>query len=93
MTQPLNESKTESPKANGIGSKFRRAAQFSIQNPIRTNQFVFFSLVAIIILQNFETTSIDVLFWSITSLPLLVLIFLSMVVGAVAWELLRRLKR
>ena len=64
-----------------------------IRNPYRTAQVVFFSLVAIVILQNLETTSIDVLFWSFASLPKLVLIFVSMVVGAVAWELVRRLKR
>jgi uncharacterized integral membrane protein len=55
-------------------------------------QVAFFTLVAIIILQNLETTSIDVLFWSIAALPKLVLIFLSMIVGALAWELARRLK-
>jgi hypothetical protein len=32
------------------------------------------------------------LFWSFAALPKLVLIFVSMVVGAAAWELVRRTK-
>ena len=63
MTDPLNEPQTGSPKINGLGSRFRRVGQFIVQNPIRTAQLVFFLLVAIIILQNLEPTSIDVLFW------------------------------
>ena len=93
MTDPLNDAQAESANTNGSGSKFRRIAQFIVQNPIRTAQLVFFSLIAIIILQNLESTSIDVLFWSIASLPKLVLIFFSMVVGAAAWEITRRLMR
>jgi uncharacterized integral membrane protein len=49
--------------------------------------------LAIIILQNVESTSIDVLFWSVPALPKLVLIFVSMFVGAAAWELTRRWMR
>ena len=92
MTDPLNEAQTGSAKTNTFGSKFRRVAQFIVQNPVRSAQFVFFLLVAIIILQNLESTSIDVLFWSIAALPKLVLIFISMLVGAAAWEIARRLK-
>ena len=91
MTDPLNDAQAESANTNGSGSKFRRIAQFIVQNPIRTAQLVFFSLIAIVILQNLESTSIDVLFWSIAAFPKLVLIFLSMVVGAAAWEIARRL--
>jgi uncharacterized integral membrane protein len=87
----MNEPQTGSPKSNTLGSKFRRAAQYIVQNPIRSAQFAFFSLIIIIILQNLESTSIDVLFWSIAALPKLVLIFLSMLVGAAAWEIARRL--
>jgi uncharacterized integral membrane protein len=93
MTDPLNQPQTGATKTGGFGGRLRRTAQFIVRNPGRSAQFVFFLLIAIIILQNLETTSIDVLFWSIAALPKLVLIFLSMVIGAVAWELMRRLKR
>ena len=93
MTDPLNETQSGSARTGSFGLRFRRVGQFIVRNPNRTAQLVFFLLVAIIILQNLESTSIDVLFWSITGLPKLVLIFLSMVVGAIAWELIRRLKR
>ena len=93
MSDQSDETRTESAKAGGFGAKLRGLGRSIGQNPVRTVQIVFFALIAIIVLQNLETTSIDVLFWSIAALPKLVLIFLSMIVGAVAWELARRLKR
>jgi uncharacterized integral membrane protein len=72
-------------------SAFGRGVAFVVRHPIGIVQFVFFSLVVIIILQNLESTSIDVLFWSVSTLPKLVLICLSMLIGAAVWELLRRL--
>ena len=93
MTDQLDEGQAGSPKTGGIGSRIRGLGQSIVRNPIRAAQFVFFFLVAIIILQNLESTSIDVLFWSFAALPKLILIFISMVVGAAAWELVRRLKR
>ena len=92
MTDRIEETQGESGKTNGLLMTLRSVGRLIVRNPIRTTQFLFFFLVGIIILQNLESTSIDVLFWSITSLPKLVLIFLSMVVGAAAWELVRRLK-
>jgi uncharacterized integral membrane protein len=74
----------------GSDSAFGRGVAFAVRHPIGIVQFVFFSLVAIIILQNLESTSIDVLFWSVSTLPKLVLICLSMLIGAAAWEFLRR---
>ena len=93
MTDQLEETPAGSAKNGGSGSKVRQIGQSIVRNPLRAAQVVFFLLVAIIILQNFETTEIDILFWNIAALPKLVLIFLSMIVGAVAWEVLRRLKR
>ena len=93
MSDQPDETQTGSAKAGGFGAKLRGLGRSIAQNPVRAVQIVFFALIAIIILQNLETTSIDVLFWSFAALPKLVLIFLSMIVGALAWELLRRLKR
>ena len=82
-----------STEAGSSASGFGRIVRFVVQKPMRTAQIVFFLLVAIIVLQNLESTSIDVLFWTIAAMPKLVLIFLSMIVGAVAWEMARRLLR
>jgi uncharacterized integral membrane protein len=93
MSDQPDETQTGSAKAGGFGAKLRGLGHSIVQNPVRAVQIVFFALIAIIVLQNLETTSIDILFWSFAALPKLVLIFLSMIVGALAWELLRRLKR
>jgi len=92
MTDQSDEALDGSAKAGGFGAKLGRIGRYIVQNPLRTVQFVFFALLAIIILQNLETTSIDVLFWTIAALPKLVVIFLSMILGAITWELIRRLK-
>jgi uncharacterized integral membrane protein len=84
---------TTPPESSDVASSdsaFGRGVAFAVRHPIGIVQFVFFSLVAIIILQNLESTSIDVLFWSVSTLPKLVLICLSMLIGAAAWEFLRR---
>ena len=72
------------------GSVFGRGVAFAMRHPIGIVQFVFFSLVVIIILQNLESTSIDVLFWSVSTFPKLVLICFSMLIGAATGYLLRR---
>jgi uncharacterized integral membrane protein len=82
--------KTESPRS---GSALGSAAGFAARHPSGLLQVVFFLLVGIIVLQNLEPTTIDVLFWSFPGFPKLVLILFSMVVGAVAWEIARRFFR
>ena len=91
MTEPSESPQAESAGSDRSDNRARRFAGSIARNPFRSAQILFFTLVAIIILQNLESTSIDVLFWSVTSLPKLVLIFLSMIVGAAAWELIRRI--
>jgi uncharacterized integral membrane protein len=80
----------ESSTTDRSGSTIGRVGGFLARHPIGVIQSLFFSLIAIIVLQNLESTSFDVLFWSIPTFPKLVLIFVSMLVGAGAWELLRR---
>jgi uncharacterized integral membrane protein len=82
-----------STEATSSGSAFRRTIRFVFKHPIGVVQFIFFSLTAIVILQNLESTSIDVLFWSVPAFPKLALMFFSMLVGAAAWEVVRRLLR
>ena len=92
MTEP-SDAPSGPAEPGGFGSKLRKTGGAIARNPLRTVQIVFFTLVAIIVLQNLETTSIDVLFWTIAALPKLVLIFFAMIVGAIAWELIRRIKQ
>ena len=66
-------------------------AGFVGRHPVGVVQGVFVALLAIVVLQNLEPTSIDVLFWSIPSLPKLVLILLAMLAGGLSWEIVRRL--
>lgn len=47
-------------------------------------------LVTVVVLQNLEHTQVDVLFWSFLAVPKLVLILVSMGVGAAGWEIARR---
>jgi uncharacterized integral membrane protein len=44
-------------------------------------------LVVVIVLQNVEPTTIDVLFWSIARVPKLILIVASMGLGVLLWEI------
>lgn len=47
-------------------------------------------LLLVFVLQNVEPTRVDVLFWSLPGVPKLVLILVSMALGGVLWEVLRR---
>jgi hypothetical protein len=80
----------KSGQIGGAKSSMARILGFLARHPGGVVQFALLLLVVIIILQNVESTSIDVLFWSVPALPKLVLIFISMLVGAIAWEVMRR---
>ena len=84
---------TPSPTADGARRTSLPAslARFVGRHPGGVVQGVFVALLAIVVLQNLEPTSIDVLFWSIPSLPKLVLILLAMLAGGLSWEIVRRL--
>lgn len=60
------------------------------KHPIGALQILAIVLVAIIVLQNLEPTSIDILFWTLVDIPKLLLLLASMIAGALIWELLRR---
>jgi uncharacterized integral membrane protein len=89
---PGGDRSGESPEpSRGSRSSWRGAARFVARHPLGVAQGIVFALVAIVVLQNLEPTSIDILFWSVPGFPKLVLILVSMVVGAAAWEIVRRL--
>jgi len=76
-----------SPEAT---SGWRRWTDRIARHPRGVAQGICFALLAIIVLQNIEPTSVDVLFWTVSELPKLILIFLAMIIGALVWEVVRR---
>jgi uncharacterized integral membrane protein len=79
------------PEASRGGSLPAGAWRFLRRHPLGVLQGAFLLLVLVVVLQNLEPTQLDVLFWSIASVPKLVLIFVAMLVGGLLWEILRRL--
>jgi len=90
VKQQSSSASGEAGEANSPRSTFRRIVGFVARHPAGLAQSLLALLLAIIVLQNVEPTSVDVLFWSFAAFPKLVLILVSMLVGAIAWELLRR---
>lgn len=86
----MDETSRESGRATGSHSSGGRLLGLVARHPGGVVQLVLLLLVAIVVLQNVESTSIDVLFWSVPDFPKLVLILVSMLVGAAAWEIARR---
>ena len=84
----MTGSPTQDPGATRQGS-LARTVRFTARHRARIFQIFLIALVAVVVAQNLESTSVDVLFWSITS-PKLVLILISMLVGAAVWEVVRR---
>jgi uncharacterized integral membrane protein len=66
---------------------------FILRHPVGVLHAIVLLLLAIVVFQNVEPMSIHVLFWSIGAVPKLVVILVAMVVGAVLWEIVRRLLR
>ena len=54
-------------------------------------RLLFLLLIVIFVMQNSEPTTIDVFLWSLPSMPKLVLILSGMALGALVWEIVRRL--
>jgi hypothetical protein len=79
-----------SDRLPGERSAVQRVGGFVARHPGGIAKAIGLVLLAILVLQNLEPTSVDVLFWQVAEVPKLVLILGSMVVGGVAWELLRR---
>jgi uncharacterized integral membrane protein len=71
-------------------SRFAAFLGFLARHPIGLLQALFVALVTIVVLQNLEPTTLDVLFWSIPGLPKLVMLLAAMAAGGLVWEILRR---
>jgi len=87
---PSTSQPPASVQAPGGGSVPAGAWRFLSRHPLGVLQGVFLLLVLVVVLQNLEPTELDVLFWSIASVPKLALIFVAMLVGGLLWEILRR---
>ena len=74
-------------------SKKARMARFMWRHPWGVVRTLFAILVLIFIAQNSEPVDVDLLFWTLVQVPKLLFILASMFLGAVSWELLRRLFR
>lgn len=82
------QNKTQQSSALARGSK--KSGQWLISHPIGALQLIGLILLIIIVAQNLEPTSIDILFWTLVDIPKLLLLLISMVTGALVWELVKR---
>lgn len=87
--EPRHEIAGPTPAPERV-SFIRSAGRYVAAHPLGVLQAVFFALVVVIVLQNLEPTSLDVLFWSIPVLPKLVLVVVAMAIGGLIWEIARR---
>jgi uncharacterized integral membrane protein len=79
------------PGARSARSWIARAGRFVAAHPVGLARGAIAALVAVVVLQNLEPTSLDFLFWRIAEVPKLLILLVAMVLGGVLWELLRRL--
>lgn len=80
-------------KTSLIARGSRKSGHWLITHPLGALQILLALLAIIIVFQNLEPTSIDILFWTLVDVPKLVLLMASMLFGAVVWETLRRVLR
>ena len=84
----MEERSEQKPSKWARGGK--TTGRWLVAHPIGALQILAVILVAIIVLQNLEPTSIDILFWTLVDIPKLLLLLASMLAGGLIWELLRR---
>ena len=82
------QNNTRQSSALARGSK--KSGQWLISHPIGALQLIGLILLIIIVAQNLEPTSIDILFWTLVDIPKLLLLLISMVTGALVWEVAKR---
>lgn len=80
----------DKPRRSALGRAAKGGGSWLRHHPLGALQIVLIILLAIIVLQNLEPTSLDILFWTAARLPKLVVILISMVLGALVWEWIRR---
>ena len=76
--------------ASGWQGQWQRATRWLRNNPATALKVLGVLLVVIIVLQNMEPTSVNLLFWQLPAVPKLVLLLAAMGIGALLRESLRR---
>tara|TARA_B100000446_G_scaffold108199_1_gene101213 strand:- start:555 stop:848 length:294 start_codon:yes stop_codon:yes gene_type:complete len=76
------------PSALARGGK--KSGQWLLAHPLGALQLLGLVLLVIVVFQNLEPTSIDILFWTLADIPKLFMLLLSMILGALVWELIKR---
>lgn len=84
----MDERREHKPSRLACGGK--TTGRWLVTHPVGALQILAVLLLAIIVLQNLEPTSIDILFWTLVDIPKLLLLLASMLAGGLIWELLRR---
>ncbi|KZX62168.1 hypothetical protein A3724_17260 [Alcanivorax sp. HI0033] len=84
----MDERREHKPSRLARGGK--TTGRWLVTHPVGALQILAVLLLAIIVLQNLEPTSIDILFWTLVDIPKLLLLLASMLAGGLIWELLRR---
>ena len=77
-------------KTSRLARGGKTTGRWLVTHPVGALQILAVLLLAIIVLQNLEPTSIDILFWTLVDIPKLLLLLASMLAGGLIWELLRR---
>lgn len=87
----MDEKNAKSPSLVARGG--RKSGHWLITHPMGALQILLVVMAIIVVFQNLEPTSIDILFWTLVDIPKLVLLMASMLFGALVWETLRRVLR
>ncbi len=90
MRESEMETETSQKKSSALARGSKKSGQWLISHPIGALQLLGLILLIIIVAQNLEPTSIDILFWTLADIPKLLLLVISMVAGALVWELAKR---
>ena len=84
---------TNAKKSSLVARGGRKSGHWLMTHPMGALQILLALVAIIIVFQNLEPTSIDILFWTLVDIPKLVLLMASMLFGALVWETLRRVLR
>lgn len=92
MEQATQSSQTPQSSQSSHSPQAAKSKGNFFTRPKTIMWIVIFALFLTLILQNVEPVQIDLLFWSLPNVPLLLLIIISMAVGAllykiIAWEI------
>ncbi|EKF74981.1 hypothetical protein A11A3_05991 [Alcanivorax hongdengensis A-11-3] len=84
------EEPAQKQKSSMLARGSKGGGRWLLHHPVGAVQLLLALLAVVIVFQNLEPTSIDILFWTLVDIPKLFLLLISMVIGALIWEMLRR---